>query len=109
MYNSRMSLNQSELSFETAMQRLATQLQPEQIILFGSKARGNARADSNYDVLIVANGEPHELARQASRLLRGRRFALDLLALSREHIEKRLATSTLLKTIMREGKVLYEA
>jgi predicted nucleotidyltransferase len=104
-----MNSNQTELSFEVAMQRLASEMQLEQIILFGSRARGDARADSDYDVLIVANGEPHELARQASRLLRGRRFALDLLALSREHIEYRLANSTLLKTIMREGKILYEA
>jgi predicted nucleotidyltransferase len=68
------------LSFEVAMQRVAAELQPEQIIFFGSRACGDARADSDYDILIVADGDSHELARRASKVLRGRDFALDLLA-----------------------------
>ncbi len=109
MYNLNMNTNATELSFAVAVERIVTEIQPEQIILFGSRARGDARVNSDYDVLVVANGEPHELSRRISKVLRGRRFALDVLALSRFHIEQRLARSTLLRTIMREGKVLYEA
>jgi uncharacterized protein len=104
-----MNSSATELSFEMAVQRIAAELEPEQIILFGSRARGDARADSDYDLLVIANGDPHELARRASRALRGRRFALDLLAYPRDYINSRLEHSSLLKRIMREGKVLYEA
>ena len=103
-----MNSSASELSFDVAVQRIVAELQPEQIILFGSRARGDARADSDYDLLVIANGDPHELTRRASRVLRGRRFALDLLAYSRAYIDQRLEHSSLLKRIMREGTVLYE-
>lgn len=106
MYN--LGMNTPELTFDVAVERIVSEIQPEQIILFGSRARGDARADSDYDVLVVANGESHELARRVSKVLRGRRFALDLIALSSAHIKQRLEHSTLLKRIMREGKVLYE-
>jgi uncharacterized protein len=108
-YNRFMNSSAKDLSFEVAIQRIVAELQPEKIILFGSRARGDARENSDYDVLVIANGDSHELARRASRVLRGRRFALDLLALSRSHIEQRLTSSTLLRRIMTEGKVLYEA
>jgi uncharacterized protein len=97
-------------SFEDAVTRIATALQPSQIILFGSRARGDHRVDSDYDILVITEtGEPHELARIASRVLRGRSFALDLLALPKAHITARMEHSTLLKKIFKEGKVIYAA
>ena len=97
-------------SFEEAVARIAEVLQPSQIILFGSRARGDHRPDSDYDVLVITEtGDPHALARVASRALRGRSFALDLLALPKTHIEARREHSTLLKKIFREGKVIYAA
>jgi uncharacterized protein len=97
-------------SFEDAVARIAKALQPSQIILFGSRARGDHRVDSDYDILVITEtGEPHELARIASRVLRGRSFALDLLALPKAHIAARMEHSTLLKKIFKEGKVIYAA
>ena len=106
----RDSLKSPPASFEEAVARIAEALRPEQIILFGSRARGDHRVDSDYDILVITrDGEPHELARAASKVLRGREFALDLLALPQAHIAERIGTSTLLKRIFHEGKVLYEA
>jgi predicted nucleotidyltransferase len=69
-----------------------------------------SRVDSDYDILVITEtGEPHELARIASRVLRGRNFALDLLALPKAHIAARMEHSTLLKKIFKEGKVIYAA
>jgi uncharacterized protein len=97
-------------SFEEAVTRIAKALKPSQIILFGSRARGDHRVDSDYDILVITEiGEPHELARIASRVLRGRSFALDLLALPKAHIAARMGHSTLLKKIFKEGKVIYAA
>ena len=36
------------------VRRLVDDCQPERIYLFGSRARGNARADSDYDIMVVA-------------------------------------------------------
>ena len=35
------------------VQRLVQRFDPEQIILFGSRARGKARPNSDYDLLVV--------------------------------------------------------
>jgi predicted nucleotidyltransferase len=35
------------------VRRLVDDCQPERIDLFGSRARGNAGADSNYDIMVV--------------------------------------------------------
>ena len=48
--------------------RLVAALLPRRIILFGSRARGTAKADSDYDLLIVAEtdlpSEDRELVAQ---------------------------------------------
>lgn len=38
---------------DAAVQRLVTALNPDRIYLFGSQARGEATADSDYDFLVV--------------------------------------------------------
>jgi predicted nucleotidyltransferase len=50
-------------ALEAFTQRLAGQFAPEQIILFGSMARGEARWDSDADLLVVMpyEGEPREM------------------------------------------------
>ena len=62
--------------------RIATQFNPDRIILFGSRARGRAHADSDVDLLVRT---PQEIRR---RLAQQDRFLAD---------------------IVRRGKVLYEA
>ena len=40
---------------ESAVKRIVVEYQPEKIILFGSRARSEERADSDYDFIIVKN------------------------------------------------------
>jgi predicted nucleotidyltransferase len=56
----------------------------ERVLLFGSRARGDARPDSDYDLLIVAPDLPTDTARTARlRLaLRGLGASFDLMALT---------------------------
>ncbi len=87
---------------------------PETIILFGSRARGDARPDSDVDLLIVET-EPFSPQRsrrkEAARLyiaLKGLEISKDLLLYSRDEFEHwRNSTNHVVGRAVREGKVLH--
>lgn len=84
--------------------------QPERIILFGSRARGAARADSDVDLLVVMPYEGSSI-HQAQRVRQSvdYHFPLDLIVRSPEEIERRLRLGDFfLQDVLREGQVLYE-
>lgn len=92
-------------------QRIAEQFKPERIILFGSRAHGRARADSDVDLLVVmrCNGPG---ARKAAEILNRvePEFAVDLIVRTPQEIRQRLAQEDrFLAEVVRHGKVLYEA
>lgn len=95
------------------LRRLVEAYAPERIYLFGSKARADAGADSDYDLLVVVPDDaPPE--RKRSRLayvaLRGTGTAADVLVCTRRYFEERLhLKASLPATIAREGKLLYAA
>ena len=39
------------------VERLVAAYQPQRIYLFGSKARGDAGPDSDYDLMVIVNGD----------------------------------------------------
>lgn len=88
---------------------------PEQVILFGSHARGDAGPDSDVD-LVVIEAEPFGPGRdrraEAARLWRalaGIEAAVDILVYSRDEAEYwRDSLNNVLARALREGKVLYE-
>ncbi len=88
---------------------------PEQVILFGSRARGEAGPDSDVD-LIVVEAEPFGPERdrfaEALRLWRtldGFRVAADVLVYSCDEVEYwRDSLNHVLARALREGRVLYE-
>ena len=91
--------------------RIAAQFNPDRIILFGSRARGRAHADSDVDLLVVmrCNGSG---ARKAVEILNRvePEFAVDLIVRTPQEIRRRLAQQDrFLADIVRRGKVLYEA
>jgi uncharacterized protein len=93
--------------------RLVTALQPERIYLFGSRARGDATPESDYDVLVVVSqtpDEPYQLERQAYSALVGLATPVDVVVMSQERFERRrTVTASLPATVEREGKLLYAA
>ncbi len=93
------------------VQRLARQFDPEQIILFGSQARGGAGPDSDVDLLVVA---PVPFAQKRKRQLEMRialhdvRVPKDIILVTPEEVERdRNITGTIVYPAVREGKVLY--
>lgn len=91
--------------------RLVHALHPERIFLFGSRARGDARPDSDYDLLAVVPDSdlaPHRRDVLAFRALCGVGAAKDVLVWTREEFESRSRVATSLPaTVLREGRLVY--
>jgi predicted nucleotidyltransferase len=93
--------------------RLIEAYRPERIYLFGSLARGDADADSDYDLLIVVPDDaPPECRRSrlAYEVLRGTGTPVDALVcthgwfFARTHLR-----ASLPGTVLREGRLLHAA
>jgi predicted nucleotidyltransferase len=93
------------------VRRLVEGFQPERIYLFGSRARGDAGPDSDYDLLMVLDRlhEPsYRLAQRAHSLLWGLGTAADILVWSRQAFDSRLPLkASLPSTVVREGVLLH--
>jgi len=95
------------------VRRLTEAYDPLAIYLFGSKARGEAGPDSDYDLMvIVPDDSPPE--RRQSRLAYERLWetgcAADVLVWTREAFDSRShLRASLPGTILREGRLLYAA
>ncbi|RME50193.1 MAG: nucleotidyltransferase domain-containing protein [Caldilineae bacterium] len=83
----------------------------EQVILFGSHARGEAHAESDVDLLIIADShEPRfKRARKLYKLFSPYPFGMDLLVYTPEEVEagKQIPLS-FVSSILHEGMVVYD-
>jgi len=93
------------------VQRIVEGFDPNQIILFGSHARGAAGPDSDVDLLVVM---PVEGSRREQRVairvaLRGMGMAKDVFVVTPEEVERYGdLVGTIIYPALHEGKVLYE-
>jgi predicted nucleotidyltransferase len=113
--NQRTSLRVSRVTpeiIETVTQRIVEAVNPRQIILFGSFARGDATIDSDLDLLIVQDTvqSDREVRRRLERVLLDRRFGLDLLVRTPAEVALNLADGNPFYTehIFGTGIVLYD-
>lgn len=94
------------------VQKIVTHLAPEQVVLFGSRARGEADEGSDLDLFIVQRGSAsnREVRLQIDRLSLGRRFGLDIIVRKPGEVQRNLEDGNPFYThhIFREGKILYE-
>lgn len=88
---------------------------PNKVILFGSRAKGTARADSDYDFLVIkeeAFFETHSRREEAGKLRKALakfRVSKDILMYSTEEIEQRRDwINSVVSCALQEGQVLYE-
>jgi len=93
--------------------RLVDYFHPERIYLFGSGAPGDAGPDSDLDFCVVlADDAPESLYRPGvRRALRGVGTATDVVRWPASDFDARGAhvAASLPATILREGKLLYDA
>ena len=93
---------------------IVDEVDPEQVILFGSRARGDARPDSDVDILVVES-EPFGPGRsrraeevRISRALPATPVGRDILVYSRDDMEKwRGSLNHVAARALREGRMLY--
>ena len=94
---------------------IVDEVDPEQVILFGSRARGDQRENSDVD-LIVVEAEPfgpersrHKEMVRLYHALAGFLVPADVLVYSHEDVDYwRDSLNHVLARALREGKVLYE-
>jgi len=95
------------------VRRLVASYQPERIYLFGSRARGDAGPDSDYDLLLVVpdDAAPEKRrSRLAYQALRGTATAADVVVWTHTRFcERTHLRASLPGIVMREGKLLHAA
>jgi len=94
------------------VKRIAERCHPQKIILFGSHARGDARGDSDFDLLIIAPSDEPRWHRTIPiySLLAGLGVPKDVVWWTPEEVaEWRDVKSHFINTALREGSVLYES
>ena len=98
---------------DVVVRRLVEAYQPERIYLFGSVARGDGDADSDYDLLIVVPNDAlpeRRRSRLAYEVLRGTGTPVDALVFSHDWFFSRVhLRASLPGTVLREGRLLHAA
>jgi predicted nucleotidyltransferase len=96
------------------IKRVATHLgiaaNAEQVILFGSYARGEAGEHSDVDLMIIAESDlpRFKRSRELYKLFRPYPFGMDLLVYTPQEVEKgKQSSASFVSTVLQEGKVLY--
>jgi predicted nucleotidyltransferase len=106
-----MNRHNTESALQKVVRRLVKTVVPEQIILFGSVARGDEQADSDIDLLVVVPQEKlcYETTRRARQVLRGLPLKVDLCWTTPARLaEFRDVRWTIEESATREGRLLYD-
>jgi uncharacterized protein len=100
-------------ALEMAVERMVEALDPQSIWLFGSRARGDHRADSDYDLMVVAKPDGQFDSGDCVKALRptfGTGLDCEVVPCSWPDFEEaRTLTTTLVAQVLEQGKLLYEA
>ena len=101
-----------QTTIDKAISLLREAAQPKKIILFGSHGRGEARQESDVDLLVIETEVKDRVAEMTrlSRVLSPLRMSVDLLVVSQEMFDYWATTpGNVYFAAIHEGKVLYEA
>ena len=93
------------------VRRIVEAFRPRRIVLFGSRALGQPRPDSDLDLMVEMEtaDPPAERVRAIDALFGLRRWAMDLVVYTPQEIEQqRQHRNSLLRAIEAQGRVLYE-
>ncbi len=95
-----------------AIGRIASELKPEKIILFGSYAYGNPTPDSDVDLLVIMKTRAKQIDRYlaVSNILYPREFPVDIIVKTPKEIQAELKKkgNFFMREVLTKGKVVYE-
>lgn len=97
-------------AIDAMVSRLVERFAPQQIILFGSHARGTATPDSDVDLLVIMPVIGSKRAKQVEMrvALHDIRVPKDIILVTPEEVDRhRDVVGTIVRPALREGKVLY--
>ena len=100
-----------DLLIKEVAERIVNSFHPNRIILFGSQARGDARPDSDIDLMVEMETDLDFYSRipPITEIFGFRKWGMDLIVYTPEEVAKnRDVNGTLIEMVKREGKVLYE-
>ncbi len=94
------------------LEQIVEALQPEEVWLFGSRARDTNGPDSDWDVMAIlpdsASDELLDLGKVWQRLREVRRYRVEVFPIRRSDFEgERQTLGALAEAVAREGRVLY--
>jgi hypothetical protein len=101
-----------EAALAALVDRLVVALDPCAIWLFGSRARGNHRPDSDYDLLVVA--KPHQAwandYETTYHATAGTGLGCDIVPIAKADFDEAVSLHTsFVAMVCEEGRLLYEA
>ncbi len=91
--------------------QIVKHIKPYRIFLFGSQADNTANADSDVDLLVVANliGSTRERRRQVRKLFPRRDFSLDVFVLTPQELDRQKDwINSIGYVAVSKGRVIYE-
>lgn len=89
-----------------AVQKIITEYQPEKIILFGSRAKGEARPDSDYDFIIVKKTDERWIRR--SLAIPNVLIQADFFVYTPEEFEKMKDSNPFMISALENSIILYD-
>ena len=104
-------MNDTERLLAEMVARIRQAAQPERIILFGSRARGAARPNSDFDLLVIKDSDKPRYQRSAPlyRILADLPVEVEVIVYTPEEVREWSAVpQAFVTTAVCEGKVLYE-
>ncbi len=100
----------TEQTLQEIVRRIVEVAHPQQVILFGSAARGDMGPHSDVDLLVVMEKPVHRrrLAQTIYRNLVGVGFAADVVVVTAEDVDRyKEHPGTVIQPALAEGKVIY--